>query len=129
SHHIQHVQKALEQMNVKLTQVVSDVTGVTGMRIIRAILDGQRDPRALAGLRDRRCQHDEATIARSLEGSWRPEHLFALRQAVELLDFYQQQLAACDRETEAHLGRFAAKPRAGARPARPATTKPPQSAP
>src|SRR5438094_318912 len=106
SHHIQHVQKALEQMNVKLTRVVSDVTGVTGMRIIRAILDGQRDPRALAGLRDRRCQHDEATIARSLEGSWRPEHLFALRQAVELLDFYQQQLAACDREIEAYLGRF-----------------------
>ena len=129
SHHIQHVQKALEQMNVKLTRVVSDVTGVTGMRIIRAILDGQRDPRALAGLRDRRCQHDEATIARSLEGSWRPEHLFALRQAVELLDFYQQQLAACDREIEAYLGRFDAKHGGETLPTRPRTTKPSRTAP
>jgi len=129
SHHIQHVQKALEQTNVKLTRVVSDVTGVTGMRIIRAILDGQRDPRALAGLRDRRCQHDEATIARSLEGSWRPEHLFALRQAVELLDFYQQQLAACDREIEAYLGRFDAKHGGETLPTRPRTTKPSRTAP
>ena len=129
SHHIQHVQKALEQMNVKLTRVVSDVTGVTGMRIIRAILGGQRDPRALAGLRDRRCQHDEATIARSLEGSWRPEHLFALRQAVELLDFYQQQLVVCDREIEAYLGRFDAKPGSETLPGRPRTTKPSRTAP
>jgi transposase len=100
AHHIQHVQKALEQMNVKLARVVSDVTGVTGRRILRAVLDGERDPRVLARLRDRRCQQDEETIARSLEGTWRSEHLFALRQAVELLDFYQPQIVACDREIE-----------------------------
>ena len=80
AHHMQHVQKALEQMNVKLARVVSDVTGVTGQRIIRAVLDGERDPRVLAQLRDRRCHQDEQTIARSLEGTWRSEHLFALRQ-------------------------------------------------
>ncbi|MFN0156370.1 MAG: IS110 family transposase [Gaiella sp.] len=129
SHHIQHVQKALEQMNLKLTRVVSDVTGVTGMRIIRAILDGQRDPRALAGLRDRRCQHDEATIARALEGNWRLEHLFALRQAVELLDFYQQQIVACDREIEAYLGQLDAKNGGSPLPARPRTSKPSRTTP
>ena len=129
AHHIQHVQKALEQMNVKLAQVVSDVTGVTGLRIIRAILDGERDPRALARLRDRRCQRDEETIARSLEGNWRPEHLFALRQAVELLDVYQQQLGACDREIAAYLGRFADKTGGQTLPAKPRTTAPHRTAP
>jgi transposase len=129
AHHIQHIQKALEQMNVKLARVVSDVTGVTGLRIIRAILDGERNPRVLARLRDRRCQHDAATIARSLEGTWRPEHLFALRQAVELLDFYQQQIAACDRELEANLGRFNAKTDGQPLPARPRTSKPSRTTP
>jgi transposase len=129
AHHIQHVQKALEQMNVKLTRVVSDVTGVTGMRIIRAILDGERTPHALAQLRDRRCQHDEETIARSLEGTWRPEHLFALRQAVELLDFYQQQIVACDCQIEAYLGRFDDKTAGHTLPATPRTRKPSRTAP
>ena len=129
AHHIQHVQKALEQMNVKLTPVLSDVTGVTGLRIIRAILAGERDSRALARLRDRRCQQDEeASIARALEGSWRVEHLFALRQAVECLDFYQQQIAACDREIEAYLGHFDAKHEGPSLPARPRTTKPKRTA-
>ena len=88
AHHIQHMQKALEQMNLKLAHVVSDITGVTGLAIIRAILGGQRDPRALATLRDPHCKTDAATIARALEGTWRPEHLFELRQALELVDFY-----------------------------------------
>src|SRR5947209_16949308 len=100
------MQKALEQMNLKLTEVVSDITGLTGMAIIRAILDGQRNPQALAALRDRRCKQSEETIARALQGTWREEHLFELRQAVELVAFYQQQIAACDRTTEAYLGRF-----------------------
>jgi len=69
--HIQHMQKALEQMNVKLTEVVCDITGLTGMRIITAILEGQRDPAVLAALRDARCKNDEATIARALQGTWR----------------------------------------------------------
>ncbi len=84
STHIQHMQKALEQMNVKLAEVVSDITGLTGMRIITAILEGQRDPAVLAALRDVRCKNDEATIARALVGTWRDEHLFELRQAYEL---------------------------------------------
>ena len=101
--HIQHLQKALEQMNVKLTEVVSDVTGVTGMAIIKAILRGQRDPAQLAKLRDPRCKESEATIARALQGSWRAEHLFALRQALALYEFYHQQIGECDQAIEAHL--------------------------
>src|SRR5262249_57264789 len=105
--HIQHMQKALEQMNVKLTEVVSDVTGVTGMAIIKAILRGDRDPAELARLRDPRCKESEATIARALYGHWRPEHLFALQQAVALYEFYHQQISACDQAIEAHLRTFA----------------------
>jgi transposase len=101
------MQKALEQMNVKLTEVVSDITGVTGMGIIKAILRGERDPVALAKLRDPRCKESEATIARALQGTWREEHLFALRQAVALYEFYHQQIGACDQAIEAHLRTFA----------------------
>jgi transposase len=104
--HIQHMQKALEQMNLKLAHVVSDVTGVTGMGIIKAILAGERNPEELAQLRDRRCKHDAATIARSLVGHYRVEHLFALQQAVELFEVYQQKIAACDHEIEACLQQF-----------------------
>jgi transposase len=103
SNHIQHMQKALEQMNVKLTEAVSDVTGKTGMSIIKAIVAGQRDPRALAGLRDPRCKQDAEQIARALQGTWRAEHLFELKQAVELYEFYHRQIGACDAEIEKHL--------------------------
>ncbi len=103
SQHIQHMQKALTQMNIKLQHVVSDVTSVTGMAILKAILTGARDPSALARLRDRHCQHREADIARALQGNWRAEHLFALQQAVELYEFYHRQIAACDRQIEIQL--------------------------
>lgn len=103
SHHIQHIQKALEQMNIKLHKAVSDITGVTGMAIIRAIVDGERDPLALARHRDGRCKNSIEVIAKSLEGHWRSEHLFALSQAVELYDVYTAQLAACDAQIEAHM--------------------------
>jgi transposase len=112
--HVQHVQKALEQMNVKLAEVVSDVTGVTGMAIVRAILAGERDPQALAKLRNGHCKRTRAEIARALEGSWRDEHLFALRQAVELIDFYRAQLRACDERLSAYLAGLA--DRSGGRP-------------
>jgi transposase len=105
--HIQHMQKALTQMNLKLQHVVSDITGVTGLAIIRAILGGQRDPAELAQLRDQRCGHSAAEIARALQGNWRPEHLFALAQAVELYDVYRRKVAACDRAIEKHLRTFA----------------------
>src|SRR4029453_5323354 len=109
SHHIQHMQKSLEQMNLKLAHVVSDITGLTGMGIIKAILSGERDPVKLAKLRDPRCKNSEATVARALEGHYREEHLFALQQALELVDFYQHQITACDRQIEACLQQFEEK--------------------
>src|SRR5262245_1764949 len=98
---VQHMQKALEQMHLKLTEVVSDMNGKTGMEILRAILAGERDAQRLARHRDRRCTHDQATIAKALEGHWRAEHLFALPQAVEQYEFLQQQLRACETQIEA----------------------------
>src|SRR5260370_8184630 len=89
------MQKALEQMNVKLSEVLADITGLTGRRIIEAILQGERDPRNLAALRNVQCHNDQETIARALEGTWRPEHLFALRQAYDLYRFHHQQIAEC----------------------------------
>jgi transposase len=99
--HIQHMQKAMELMNVKLTYVLSDITGVTGMAIIRSILDGERDPHVLAQFRDPKCKRSQEEIAKALEGNYRREHLFALRQAVELYDVYGQQIAAVDAELDA----------------------------
>ena len=106
SQHIQHMQKALTQMNVKLHHVISDVTGKTGMDIMEAIASGERDPRKLARLRDPRIKADEATIARSLRGHWREEHIFELTQALELYRFYQDKITECDLEIEAQLERF-----------------------
>jgi len=105
--HIQHMQKALEQMNVKLTEVVSDVSGVTGMLIIKAILRGERDPQRLAKYRHRTCKRTEAEIARALYGNWRTEHLFALQQAVTLYEAYQRHLRHCDEQIAACLQTFA----------------------
>ena len=98
--HIQHMQKALLQMNVQLTQVLSDITGETGLAIIRQIVAGQRDPCELAQLRDPRCQHSEDEIAKALTGNYRPEHVFALKQALELYDTYTEKVRECDRELE-----------------------------
>ncbi len=84
AHHIQHMHKALQQMNLKLSQVVSDLTGATGMAILKAIIAGERDPLTLAKLRNPHCQHSEDDIAKALQGTWRAEHLFAFQQAVEL---------------------------------------------
>ena len=106
SQHIQHMQKALTQMNVKLQHVIRDITGKTGMDIMEAIAGGERNPRKLARLRDPRIKADEATIARSLQGHWREEHIFELTQALELYRFYQDKIAECDREIEAQLERF-----------------------
>ena len=98
--HIQHMQKALLQMNVQLSQALSDVTGETGLAIIRAIVAGERDPQKLAGYRDRNCKKSAEEIGRALTGTWRTEHLFILRQALEMYDFYTQQVEACDAEIE-----------------------------
>ena len=106
AHHVQHMQKALEQMNLKLTEVVSNITGLTGMLIIGAILEGERDPNKLARLRHERCHHSEQEIALALQGTWRPEHLFELRQAYQLYQFHHRQISECDRQIEAELTKF-----------------------
>jgi len=102
--HVQQMQKALEQMNVQLHKVISDITGVTGLRIIEAILEGERDRQKLAALKDHRIRSSTDRIAKALEGDYRQEHLFALRQALETYRFYQQQIAACDQQIETCLG-------------------------
>jgi transposase len=98
--HIQHMQKALQLMNLQLTNVLSDITGVTGMKIIRDIIAGNRDPHQLAEHRDQRCARSEEEIIKSLEGNYRREHLFALKQAVDLYDFYDRKLRECGQELE-----------------------------
>jgi len=100
SAHIQHMQKALQQMNVQLTQAVSDITGVTGLSIIRAIVAGEHNPRVLACLRNSQCKKSEAEIAAALEGNYRFEHLFMLKQALAQYDFYDQQIRECDAQIE-----------------------------
>jgi transposase len=106
SAHIQHMQKALTQMNLRLTNVLSDITGVTGLKIIRAIIAGEHNPQVLAGFREPGCKKSAEQIAKSLEGFYKREHLFALRQALELYDFYDRQLQACDAELEAMYQEF-----------------------
>jgi transposase len=98
--HILHMQKALGQMNVQLTQAVKDITGVTGLAIIRAIVAGERDPHKLAALRQPGVKKNEQEIVRALTGNYRPEHLFALKQALALYDAYGAQLRECDAEIE-----------------------------
>jgi transposase len=107
--HIQHMQKAMSQMNLQLHNVVTDITGVTGMRIIKSIVAGERDPHKLAAFRDKRCKNDVQTIARSLRGNYRPEHLFSLQQAVELYDFYLSKIDECDRQILQQLRLFDGK--------------------
>lgn len=97
---VQHMQKAMAQMNIQLANVISDVVGVTGQKIVRAIVEGERDAKVLARHRDVRIKADEAQIAKSLQGNWRAEHLFALKQAVSAYDFCVVQLGECDVEMQ-----------------------------
>lgn len=125
--HIQHMQKALTQMNLQVHHVVSDITGVTGMRIIRAIVAGERDPEALAAHRDRRCHATLETIGAALVGNDREEHRFALTQALELYDIYQAKIADCDDRIKIVLDRLKAaapKPVRALPPARHRTKQP-----
>lgn len=101
SKHIQHMQKALRLMNLNLDRVVSDVTGATGMKIITAIVEGERDPYILASFRDKRCKKTEEEIAQALDGHYRDEHLFSLKQAKDLYFFHQQQIEECDIKLQA----------------------------
>jgi len=121
--HIQHMQKALTQMNLQLANVVSEITGATGMRIIRAIVQGERNPQRLADMRDWRTKNDAETIAKALEGHYQDEHLFSLQQAVELFDFYQKQITSCDQRIAEYLRSLESKIDMEANPIRPARTK------
>ena len=104
--HVQHMQKALTQMNLQLANVISDVAGETGQKILRAIIAGERDGHVLAALKDTRIRASNEQIAKSLQGNWRAEHLFALKQALASFDFYATQLAECDHEIEQQLQRL-----------------------
>jgi len=106
---LQHLQKTLTEMNVQLANVISDLSGVTGMAILRAIVAGERDAERLAQLKNERIQASRAAIARSLEGNWREELLFVLKQSLEMYDIYLEKIAACDQRIEAHLKTMTAK--------------------
>jgi transposase len=106
SRHVQHMQKALEQMNLKLTEILSDITGVTGLAIIRAILRGTRAPEKLAKHRDKGCKASEAEIAQALSGTYREEHLFELKLAYEAWQFTLTQVVKVDEQIALQLGRM-----------------------
>jgi transposase len=116
SDHIRHLHKALTQMNIQIQHVISDLTGVTGLLILEAILNGERDAQKLAALKDHRIKASADTIARSLEGDWRPEHLFVLRQALDTWKHYQQLIARCDEQIEKQLAALESKPAAHSLP-------------
>jgi transposase len=100
---IRRMQKALDQMNVQLPRVITDITGVTGLAIVRDIVDGRTDPEQLARHRDSRCKATEAEFVAALTGNCRPEHIFALKQNLQLFDLYQGMLSECDTAIESHL--------------------------
>ena len=106
SRYIQQMQKALTQMNLQLHHVISDITGETGMNIIRAINKGERDPIVLAEHRDRRCKSSVADIKAALTGNYRAEHLFFLKQSLELYDLFQEKIHSCDNEIELKMAKF-----------------------
>jgi transposase len=106
---IQHMQKALTEMNIQLANVISDISGTTGMKILRDIIKGERDPHKLALLKHGRIQASRAEIARSLEGTWRPELLFVLEQSLELYDTYLEKIRECDCRIDEHLQTMEAK--------------------
>lgn len=114
--HVQHMQKALDQMNLQLHHVISDITGLTGTAIIEAILQGERDPHKLARLRDGRIKATEQTIAKALVGEYRSEHLFTLRQSLAAYRHYQQLIAECDIEIQRYLGQFESRVDPAAQP-------------
>jgi transposase len=120
---VQRMQKSLTQMNLQLANVISDIMGVTGQKILRAILAGERDAEKLAGMRHAGIQASREEIVASLTGNWRAELLFALKQEMDRYDFCQWQIAECDAEIEGHLGTLPAKPQKTDSPDQPAPTQ------
>jgi transposase len=120
SHHVQHMQKALDQMNLQLHHVISDVTGTTGLAIIDAILSGKRDMNELARLRDPRVRATQETLAKSLVGDYRPEHPFTLRQSRNLYRQYQKEISDCELEIQRFVTELETKADPAAQPLPPA---------
>ncbi len=114
--HIQHMAKALHHMNLRLPEVITDITGVTGMKIVRAIIDGERDPVKLAYFRDPRCAHSVEDIVKALTGKYQDEQIFILKQAVALYDFYTAQITECDAAIEREYSRIPDAPDQDQRP-------------
>ncbi len=108
--HVMRMQKALIQMNIQLHKVIRDITGVTGIKIIKAIIEGERDPEKLAEFRSSNMKNDEATIAKALTGDYTKEHLFVLKQELELYNIYQEKIAECDKDIENYYKTFETKP-------------------
>ena len=104
--HVQHMQKALNQMNLHLHHVINDITGVTGLRIIDAILSGEQNPNKLATMKDGRIKAKKSTIAKALEGDYLPEHIFTLKQALQGYRYYRGMISECDCEIEKYLEQF-----------------------
>jgi len=104
--HVQHMHKALDQMNLQIHHVISDITGVTGLAIVDAIADGQTNPKQLAALRDYRIKASEQTVTKSLVGTYRREHIFTLKQSRTAYRHYQQFIADCDREIQQRIEAF-----------------------
>lgn len=104
--HVQHMHKSLDQMNLQIHHVISDITGVTGLAIVDAIVAGETDPKILAELRDYRIKASVETVRKSLVGDYRPEHIFTLKQSETAYRHYQQLIADCDREIQQRIERF-----------------------
>lgn len=124
SSHVLHMQKALTQMNLQIHHVISDITGVTGLRILDAILAGERRPEVLAELRHPAIRADKETIAKALTGTWRREHLFTLRQSLTAYRHYQTQIEQCDQELHELLGTFGSRVDPDEQPLPPAPRRP-----
>ena len=122
---VQHMQKSLITMNVQLSNTISDLSGTTGLAIIRAILTGERNPEKLAKLRDWRIKASEEEVARSLEGNWREDMLFELRQSVDAYDFIQKQVAECDQRLQTLMAELPMREAPAAVPAVRDGVKPP----
>lgn len=107
--HVQHMHKSLDQMNLQIHHVISDITGVTGLAIVDAIVAGNTSPQELAKLRDYRIKASVETVTKSLVGDYRPEHIFTLEQSLKAYRYYQQLLADCDREVQQRIESFQTK--------------------
>src|SRR6059058_3149114 len=115
--HVQHMQKSLDQMNLQIHHVISDITGVAGLAIVDAIVAGNTNPKELAKLRDHRIKASIETVTKSLVGDYRPEHIFTLKQSLTAYRHYQQLIADCDQEVQQRVQTFDTKdggPTAGA---------------